>query len=145
MTQEESARSRRRGGFDHDALFCALVLAPQTFSRNRFFALYQEPSLRRVRRRAARVRGILSQLLGTGRAKAELIGEQVLEDGQVLLRFRVDDLAYDRTAALTALEAAVLRYGLHRAARAELSNDDRDLVQSALRKLGRDIEMPELG
>jgi hypothetical protein len=28
---------------DRDALLCALVLAPTTFARNRFFALYTEP------------------------------------------------------------------------------------------------------
>jgi hypothetical protein len=124
---------------DHDALLCALVLAPQTFSRNRFFALFQDPSLRRIRRRAARVRGILNQLLGIGRNKAELIGEQVLEDGQVLIRFRVEGLAYERTAALSALESAALRYALHRAGAGTLEPADRELVLAALKKLGRDV------
>jgi hypothetical protein len=131
-----------RGAIDSDALLCALVLAPQTFSRNRFFAIYQDPALRRIRRRAARVRGILQQLLGVGRAKAELTGEQVLEDGQVLIRFRVHDLAYDRTAALSALEAAALRYALHRAGAGPVSPEDRELVTDALRKLGRDVKIP---
>ena len=128
-----------RSSMDHDALLCALVLAPQTFSRNRFFALFQDPSLRRIRRRAARVRGILNQLLGVGRNKAELIGEQVLEDGQVLIRFRVVDLAYERTAALSALESAALRYALHRAGAGPLEPADRELVLRALEKLGRDV------
>ena len=130
-----------RAVIDHDALLCALVLAPQTFSRNRFFALYQDPSLRRIRRRAARVRGILYQLLGLGRLKAELTGEQVLDDGQVLIQFRVEDLRYERTAALSALEAASLRFALHRAGAGPLEQYDRDLVTSALRKLGRDIDV----
>jgi hypothetical protein len=128
-----------RAAIDHDALLCALVLAPQTFSRNRFFALFQDPSLRRIRRRAARVRGILHQLLGTGRAKAELTGEQVLEDGQVLIRFRVEDLSYERTAALSALEAAAMRYVLARAGAGTIDDADRDRVLGALRKLGRDV------
>jgi hypothetical protein len=124
---------------DHDALLCALVLAPQTFSRNRFFALFQDPSLRRIRRRAARVRGILNQLLGVGRNKAELIGEQILDDGQVLIRFRVPDLAYERTAALSALEAAALRYALHRAGAGALEAEDRDRVLAALKKLDKGV------
>jgi hypothetical protein len=128
-----------RGAMDHDALLCALVLAPQTFSRNRFFALFQDPSLRRIRRRAARVRGILNQLLGIGRNKAELIGEQILEDGQVLIRFRVTDLAYERTAALSALEAAALRYALHRAGAGPLEAADRDRVLAALKKLDKGV------
>jgi hypothetical protein len=97
--------------------------------------------LRRIRRRAARVRGILYQLLGLGRPRAELTGEQVLDDGQVLIRFRVDELAYDRTAALSPLEAAALRYALHRAGVGPLEQVERDLVTSALRKLGRDIDV----
>jgi hypothetical protein len=124
---------------DPDALLCALVLVPQSFSRNRFFVLYQDPSLRRIRRRAARVRGILHQLLGSGRSKAELIGEQILEDGQVLVRFRVADLAYERTAALSALEASSLRFALHRAGLGPLEEEDRLRVHEALRKLGRDV------
>ena len=130
-----------RGGIDPDALLCALVLAPQTFSRNRFFALYQDPSLRRIRRRAARVRGIVKQLLGSGRPKAELLGEQVLDDGQVLIRFRVAEMAYDRSAALTELEAAAMRYALHRAGAGRLDSRDRDLVNAALAKLGREIQI----
>jgi hypothetical protein len=130
-----------RAPVDHDALLCALVLAPQTFSRNRFFALYQDPSLRRIRRRAARVRGILHQLLGIGRLKAELTGEQVLDDGQVLIQFRIEDLAYERTAALSALEAASLRYALHRAGLGPLEPHDRELVTAALHKLGRDVDV----
>ena len=130
-----------RGGIDPDALLCALVLAPQTFSRNRFFALYQDPSLRRIRRRAARVRGIVHQLLGAGRPKAELLGEQVLDDGQVLIRFRVADLAYDRNAALSELEAAAMRYALHRAGAGRLDPRDRELVNQALSKLGREIQI----
>jgi hypothetical protein len=85
------------------------------------------------------VRGILNQLLGIGRNKAELIGEQVLEDGQVLIRFRVEDLAYERTAALSALEAAALRYALHRAGAGPLEPADRELVLGALQKLGREF------
>jgi hypothetical protein len=130
-----------RAPIDHDALLCALVLAPQTFSRNRFFALYQDPSLRRIHRRAARVRGILYQLLGLGRPKAELTGEQVLADGQVLIRFRVGELSYERTAALSALEAAALRYALNRAGAGPLEPEERELVTTALRKLGRDVDV----
>jgi hypothetical protein len=46
------------------------------------------------------VRGIIRQLCGTGRVKAEITGEQVLEDGQVLLRYRIEEPS-SRWAALT--------------------------------------------
>jgi hypothetical protein len=116
---------------DPEALFCALVLAPRTFSRNRFYSLFEDPVLRKVRGRAARVRGIIRQLVGEGRRRGEVVGEQVLEDGRVLLRYRVEELAYSRTTALSALEAATLRYALHRASAGSLTDDDRARVASA--------------
>jgi len=121
---------------DLDGLLCALILVPPSFSRNRFFRLFEDPRALRVRRRAARVRGIIRQLLGKGRQQAELTGEAVLDDGQVLLRFHVEGMAYDRTAALTQLEAAALRYALHRAGAGTLEDGDRALVEQALSRLG---------
>jgi hypothetical protein len=121
---------------DLDGLFCALVLVPPSFSRNRFFRLFEEPSAHRVRRRAARVRGIIRQLLGKGRMKSEITGEAVLDDGRVLLRFRVDGMRYDRTAALNQLEAAALRFALHRAGAGDIEEADRALVEQALARLG---------
>jgi hypothetical protein len=126
---------------DPDALFCALVLAPRTFSRNRFFNLYEDPVLRRVRGRAARVRGIVRQLTAAGRLRGEIVGEQVLEDGRVLLRYRVHELAYYRTTALSVLEAAALRYALHRAGAGPLSEEDRTSVEEALQRFNERLEL----
>ena len=58
---------------DLDALLCALTLVPTAFARNRFFKLFENPAALKVRRRASRVRGIIRQLCGTGRVKAEVI------------------------------------------------------------------------
>jgi hypothetical protein len=126
---------------DPEALLCALVLAPATFSRNRFFLLYEKTALRRVRRRAGHVRSIVRQLLGQGRLKAEVIGEQVLADGRVLLRYRIQDLSYTRTTALSPLEAAVLRYALCRAGEGKVSDEDRAQVELALERLGAALEL----
>lgn len=120
---------------DRAALLCALVLAPGTYARNRFFKLYEDPSALKVRRRAARIRGMIRQLVGAGRTRAEIVGEQVLEDGQVLIRYRVGAMGFRRTVALSAMEAAVLRYALHRAGLSDLSAEDRALVESALQRL----------
>ena len=128
---------------DHDGLLCALVLVPDAFARNRFFSLFEDPEAKTIRRRAARVRGVLQQLLGLDRPKGEIVGEQVLEDGQVLLIYRVPELSYERSTALSQLEAAALRYALHRGGVGELNPGDRDRVRGALRRLGRDIELPE--
>lgn len=127
---------------DLDALLCALTLVPTAFARNRFFNLFENPAALRVRRRASRVRGIIRQLSGAGRMKAEIIGEQVLEDGQVLLRYRVDELGFSRTAALSRLEAATLRFALFRAGRGPVDNADRELVESALLRLNQSLDLP---
>jgi hypothetical protein len=119
---------------DPDALLCALVLAPGAFSRNRFFSLYENPVLRKVRGRAARIRGIIRQLVGDTRRRGEVVGEQILDDGRVLMRYRVAELRYSRTTALSALEAATLRYALHRAGAGSLSDEDRIRVEDALNR-----------
>ena len=122
---------------DLDALLAALILAPRTFARNRFFTLFQNPEAAKIRRRAARVRGILRQLAGTPKPAAEIVGERVMNDGQVLLRYRVEELGYTRTAALSALEAATLRYALHRSGKASLSHEERAAVEGALSRLSQ--------
>ena len=124
---------------DLDALLSALILAPRTFSRNRFFWLFERPEAAKIRRRAARVRGILRQLAATTKPAAEIVGERVLADGQVHLRYRVEELGYTRTAALSALEAATLRYALSRAGRAALSNEERATVENALARLNESL------
>lgn len=124
---------------DPDALLCALILAPQTFPRNRYFSLYEDATGKRVRRRAARVRGIIRQLIGEGRQPAEMTGEAVLEDGRLLIRYQVEGLALHRSAALSALEAATFHYALHRAGHGPLDTTERRLVERTLERLGTEI------
>lgn len=118
-----------------EALLCALVLAPNSYSRNRFFALFTDPKATRARRRASKLRGIIRQLLGDRSPRAELTGEQLLEDGQVLIRYQVKKIGYSRTVALSAIEASVLKYALHRAEGAPLDPADRERVEAALQGL----------
>ena len=127
---------------DLDALLCALTLVPTAFARNRFFKLFENPAALKVRRRASRVRGIIRQLSGTGRVRAEITGEQVLDDGQVLLRYRVEEIGFSRTAALSRLEAATLRFALFRAGTGTVSAEDRELVEEALQRLSQNLELP---
>ncbi len=143
-TPRGAASPRGALDLDTEALLCALVLAPDAFSRNRFFALYAQDGAKRVRRRATAIRGIVRQLLGGGRDStqpAEILGEQVLADGRVLVRYRIEELDFARTTALSAIEAAALRYALHRARGDELGKHDRALVESALEKLGADLDL----
>jgi hypothetical protein len=125
------AAGRARADVDSEALLCALVLAPKAFSRNRFFELFEVPEKRRVRRRATRVRGILRQLL----SGAEITGEVELDDGRRLMRYHVPSMNLSRTAALSRLEFATLRYALARTKRGEPEPDVRKLVEEALHRL----------
>jgi len=137
-----SKRSKRGKDGSHlvspEGLLCALVLAPDTFARNRFFGLYEDPVMRRARRRAYHVRGILRQLLGQGKDKALLLGRFELDDDRVLLRYRLDNVKLVRTTALSALESAVLSFALHRAGQGELEQEDRARVERALEGLGNE-------
>jgi hypothetical protein len=126
---------------DPDALLCALILAPRTYPRNRYFSLYENPVARRVRRRASRVRGVIRQLVAGGAEQAEITGEQVLGDGRMLIRYRIERLALNRTIALSALEAAAMHYALHRAGIGQLDPADRRLVDSALERLSADLDV----
>lgn len=121
---------------DPDALLCALVLAPASYSRNRFYELFEGAGGKRVRRKAKRLRGLVRQLLGQGREQAEMLGQVELEDGSVMFRFRVENLDYQRTTSLSALEASILNYALHRAGKGELRHEDRSRVEAALLRLG---------
>ena len=126
---------------DLDALLCALILAPNTFSRNRFFQLFEQPKALRVRRRAARVRGIIRQLVGDGKHKGVVIGERVLNDGQVLLRYHVAELDLTRSTALTELEASAMRYALWRAGESKLDRADRQRVEAAFARLSKSLDL----
>src|SRR5262245_880695 len=100
--------------------------------------MFEDPALRRGRRRAYHVRGILRQLLGTGKERALVTGRLELDDTRVLLRYRLENVKMERTTALSALEFALLNYALHRAGHGELEQDERALVENALRSLGGD-------
>ncbi|HKQ68057.1 MAG TPA: hypothetical protein VJT73_01895 [Polyangiaceae bacterium] len=130
---------------DRDALLCALVLAPVTFSRNRFFGLFTEPWARRTRSRAAQLRTIVrhfsSQKMG-----AVLREVRPERDGSATVRYGVPDLALERTAMLDPLELAVVRFALSRRPEAisdesrstmRLTDDDRARVETSLAKLGK--------
>jgi hypothetical protein len=54
----------------------------------------------------------------------------------VLLRYRLESVKLERTTALSALEFALLNYALHRAGHGEVEQEERALVENALRSLG---------
>jgi hypothetical protein len=139
---------------DREALLCALVLAPFTFARNRFFALFTENWARRTRSRAAQLRTIVRHFSAQQKLRAEVRDMDVRDEGGVVLRYGVPHLSLSRTAMLEPLEIAVIRFALSRRPRAPadeihatmaLTDDDRRLVESALSKLGRRLGIDDLG
>jgi len=132
------------GQLSVDGLLCALVIAPQVYARNRFFELFEQPLLRRTRRRAALLRGIVRQLATPHGMRGEIIGQQVLADGRVLLRYVVPGLNFTRTTALTSLEAAIVRYLIARARNQPCDTDDYERIEQALAGLAAGLPRPML-
>ena len=127
---------------DPDALFVALVLAPGTFSRNKFFSLFQDSTLMKARRRAQMIRSLVKELTEPWPHPGErpshtcpIIEEEIEIGGELQLTYRVEEFNYKRTVHLSPLEAATLRYSLHQSGNNPLSEQERELVESSLAKL----------
>lgn len=113
---------------DPDALVVALTLAPATWSRNRFFDLYRDPTVRRARRRANLLRCVAADLAGRPDAPPGRVLEvRALDHGLTRVTYEVAALGLRRATTLDPLEIALLRYVLRRAARAPGAPDARDL------------------
>lgn len=126
---------------DREALLVALVLSPATYSRNRFFELYKDPEVRRIRRRAAQVRSIVRQVTG-GRAARGDLGEGVhvapAAGGRVELGYEVPALGLRRTVVLDPIEMALVRVAIARASGASTlppDDPDRARIEDALARL----------
>jgi hypothetical protein len=124
-----------RPALERDALVVGMMLVPGFLSRNRSFALFEDPEVRRARRRSAVLRGLVGQLAG---AHGQVEGVAIAHAGSACeLRYRVPAMRIDRRASLTELELACVRYlagkagvpGLH------ASDDDRARVDAALERL----------
>jgi hypothetical protein len=134
---------------DPDALFVALSLVPTSFSRNKFFSLYSSVALFQARRRAHLVRQLIGELVGGlgPREEADLASPprvEVLEETEsaegLRLVYRKREFDYRRTAYLSPLEAAVLRYALGRAGIKPPSIDAEHKVHEALSRFERSLE-----
>jgi hypothetical protein len=135
----------RRGpvAIDREALLAALVLAPTTYSRNRFFELYKDPEVRHVRRRAAQIRSIVRHVTGADPAgPGEIVSLGPGAGDRVRLVYTVPALGLTRTALLDPIEIALVRFALARAGGARGSgatpssdDSDRARIEAALARL----------
>lgn len=120
----------------------ALILAPGTYSRNKFYSLFEEEELRHARRRAQMIRSLVKELTEPwehrgkvpGRSRPELI-EKRESEGMVHLSYVVSDFVYQRSVSLTPVEYAALCYALKQAGHGEVSDEQRHLVEEALKGL----------
>src|SRR5450755_3128375 len=133
-----------RAGVAPDALVVGMTLVPGFVSRNRSFALFEDPEVRRARRRSSMLRGIVRQLAGSlGRVEGLAVAHSF---DRCELRYRVPALRIDRRASLSELELSCVRYLAGRAGVPGLhaSDDDRAGIEGALRRLAAGLRLAEI-
>jgi hypothetical protein len=130
-----------RAAVDREALVVGMTLVPSLVSRNRSFALFENPEVRRARVRAGLLRGIVRQLTGIqGRVEAF---DVVAATGAREVRYSLPGLRVQRRAVLTDVEYACVAYLAGRAGVADLSADDEDRarIDAALRRLAAGLQL----
>jgi len=130
-----------RSTLDREALVVGLTLVPGLVSRNRSFALFENPDVRRARVRAALLRGIVRQLTGI-QGRVEEFGV-VAATGAREVKYSLPGLRVQRRAVLTDVEYACVAYLASRAGVADLSADeeDRARIDTALRRLAAGLQL----
>jgi hypothetical protein len=126
---------------DREALTVAMAVVPGLYARNRLFAFYSDPEVRRAKARASMIRGVIRQLAGShGEADGVLVSRH--PEGCVV-RYRIPRVRLDRRVELTEIETACLVY---LAARAGVRNmhptaEDRAHIEGALKRLAGDARV----
>jgi hypothetical protein len=139
-----------RAAVERDALIVGMTLVPHLYSRNKSYALFEDPEVRRARRRAALLRGIVRQLTGVQGHVEELSvahvhggGHGAAGQGTCELRYRVPSLRVERRASMNDAELACVRYLAGRAGVAGLraTDEDRARIDAALRRLAEGLRL----
>lgn len=121
---------------DREALVVAMTLVPRFVSRNKSFALFEDPEVRSARARAAVLRGIVRQLAGgQGRVESLDVGAG---NGVREMRYRLPGVRFERKAILSETEYGCVAYLAARAGvpGVRATGDDRARIDAALRRLG---------
>jgi len=133
------AARERPPAIDREALLAALVIAPATYSRNRFFDLYKDPDVYRIRRRASQLRSIVRHVTRVDPAQpGERVRFSPAAGDRVELTYAVPALGLRRTALLDPIELSLVRFAMARASRAEgppPGDPDRARIEAALARL----------
>jgi hypothetical protein len=145
-----------RAAVERDALIVGMTLVPHLYSRNKSFALFEDPEVRRARRRAAILRGIVRQLTGVqGHVEGLVVAHGAVGShaahgaagqGTCELRYRVPSLHIERRASMNDAELACVRYLAGRAGVAGLhaTDEDRTRIDAALRRLAVGLRLAEI-
>lgn len=123
-----------------DALVVGMTLVPNLLSRNRSFALFENPELSRARNRAAALRGIVRQIAG---AQGKIESLRVSRGVDCELSYLLPGMKMRRRASLTALELACVHYLAERVGISELraTPEDRGAIDAALRRLAVGLKL----
>jgi hypothetical protein len=129
---------------DREALVVGMTLVPGLVSRNRSFALFENPDVRRARVRAALLRGIVRQLTGT-QGRVESFGVSAAK-GAREMRYSLPSLRIERRALLSEVEYACVAYLAGRAGVSGLHADasDRARIDAALLRLATGLKLTEI-
>ena len=133
-----------RASLDREALVVGMTLVPGLVSRNRSFALFENPEVRRARVRAALLRGIVRQLTGTqGRVESFGVAGGT---GAREMRYSLPGLSLERRAVLSDVEYACVAYLAGRAGVSCLRADDSDRarIDAALMRLATGLKLSEI-
>ena len=130
---------------DQEALTVAMTVAPGVYTRNRMFAFYKDPEVRRAKQRSAILRGVVRQLTGANGQPEDVTLSRGAR-GACMLRYRIASVRLARSLELSTLEAACVVYLGARAGVATLhpTAEDRALIEGALRRLASGLELSAL-
>jgi hypothetical protein len=118
-----------------EALVIAMALVPGLFSRNRWFSLFEDPAVRRARRRATLLRGIVRHLATAAGAMESLrIGRAA---GTWEVSYRLPAMKMQRQASLSDAELACVHHLVSRAGIGglQVTDQDKPAIDAALRRL----------
>jgi hypothetical protein len=131
-------------GVESESLVVGMALVPGLESRNRSFALFEDPDVRRASRRAAMLRGIVRQLAGA-QGHIESLRIARVED-RCELCYSLPGMKMQRRASLSDIELACVRYLAARAGASGLkeSDQDREAIDAALRRLAGGLRLAQV-
>ena len=104
-----------------------------TYSRNRFFRMFEDAGARKVRRRATHVRSVLRSLRDRGTA-ADVLPAARAGDDEIEISLVVPSPGLRRTTRLSPIEVALVRYAL-KVGSDTTRAEDKSTVEGALARL----------